>query len=1102
MKQPSGETMKRLMAALSAGLITVGLVATPALAADPGDYEIGDIEQASDKSPNKIDVMGMWAHPDDDANFETPCGIWQDQHDIRCGIIMVTRGEGGSNSVGDEAGPDLGLRRESEDRTSHIRSKTADIFNLDRVDFYYNTSAPLTAEIWDQEETLARAVRVVRETRPEVMTSWTPSLAAGHGNHQDADRLMWETIRAAADPSKFPDQLTGTDAVKPWQVKRVLENAPDKKLGESQNSKNCMASAQPDPDIPYPVVGLWTGYDSPYKWPKGNVQGQKAGTSKTWAQAGSEAAKAHATQARKLVREVEKPSCMKWTVPWSIAPLQPETSKQGRNDNSALYGATLEDPGGMPLGSTFFATTENYRVGQGQQFTVTVNIASGKGELPGGEISLDAPDGWEVSDAQQITGVGEKTRKLEFTVDTASDAKLSEARIGLKFKGKSISAYNEVPVKVVPTVEGRFARWGNTQEYEKWASDQQVWSGGSAPAIDRIGAGESRTLEVEVTNRGTQPASGTSTIELPDGLEAQEESQSFTDVAPDETAKLEFTVTHTDPDAAGGETVPVKLSTRTEGAQSQAAVSESAEELDLYVVPTAVIPELSKAPSMRGDGHDFGKEIDVSRVWEGDKCDADGVDCGKGSVARVGWHGDDLYAYINVIDDKASAAATPERCFGHWLVDSAEILIDPSGASEDTSSTFKLGVFPFTDDPNNTNGNGADGPCWERDADNHQGFSTGPLAEKVKDAPNAPGVEVVADAERDGEGRYRDGAWNVKVKIPLQDMPAKTGPTGHVPTGKLDSNTVNPEFVGFNITPYDSDTQDFVGQTRLAWSPFGSQQSEPYRWGHMYLDGYQGNGKPEEAKAPIIPDTALASTQSPQSIYQSAARGTTVAGLNPTAAVQVSDAAFDGRTASFNVKSTNGADGAVHAYLWQKDPKAIPIWKTSCEDDPYGLGVCASNSDDTAVKWQPDMHGRVLAKASGSVSDGSLTLNLDKKLDRDALPDDVLLLISYEGSDTTSTSGGVDAWSIPFTAAEDGGSDNGGGNGDDGDGDNGQSPGDNEGGSSDGANGASSTDSAAGDQSHGEPLAITGQHAGPMTLAAVIMLVLGGALLALQRRQK
>uniref|UniRef100_UPI0026DFA838 hypothetical protein n=1 Tax=Actinomyces radicidentis TaxID=111015 RepID=UPI0026DFA838 len=99
---------------------------------------VKEASQSSSTNPENIDVMGIWAHPDDDAGLTAPCGVWHDLYGTRCGIILTTRGEGGSNSVGSEAGPDLGLRRENEDRNSHVRSGTTDIFYLDRVDFFYN----------------------------------------------------------------------------------------------------------------------------------------------------------------------------------------------------------------------------------------------------------------------------------------------------------------------------------------------------------------------------------------------------------------------------------------------------------------------------------------------------------------------------------------------------------------------------------------------------------------------------------------------------------------------------------------------------------------------------------------------------------------------------------------------------------------------------------------------------------------------------------------------------------------------------------------------------------------------------------------------------
>src|SRR3954447_14525107 len=196
----------------------------------------------------KINVMGEWAHPDDDTSIIGPCGVWHQRYGVRCGIIMVTRGEGGGTAVGQEGGQALGLRRENEDRVAHFRSGTVDIFNVDRVDFFYNQSAPLTQYFWDHDETLRRVVRIIRMTQPDVYIGFTPTLAAGHGNHQQAGRFIWEGIKAAADPTMFPEQLTGPHALSTWQVKKVFSGgatAPAPAPGTVFGSPDCTTGFVP-----------------------------------------------------------------------------------------------------------------------------------------------------------------------------------------------------------------------------------------------------------------------------------------------------------------------------------------------------------------------------------------------------------------------------------------------------------------------------------------------------------------------------------------------------------------------------------------------------------------------------------------------------------------------------------------------------------------------------------------------------------------------------------------------------------------------------------------------------------------------------------------
>lgn len=993
---------------LAVGLLAPLAVTGAAYAAD-GDLALGDPSIATEVSREKIDVMSIWAHPDDDAGTVTPCGVWHDQFGVRCGIIMATRGEGGSNSVGSEAGPDLGVRRENEDRTSHVRSGTVDIFNIDRVDFYYNTSAPLTAQVWDAEETLRRTVRIIRETQPEILLGATPSMVVGHGNHQYAQgRMVWEAALAAADPARFPEQLSGVGAVDTWQVKRVLAGGYglDLKGTGASAAPQCNVGFTPNANVPFTVVGTWTGYDSPYTWPAENVQGVEAGTAKTWAQAGREGYAAHPTQARAMVKNLVDPACQQYGVMYSRAPMQANGSPSN-GDDALLYGAVVADPGGMPLGSEFYLETNEYYNGSTEPFEVTVSSRSGADSIAAGSLSLTVPSGWSVSDAQTFGPItADASETATFTVTPGPDAANAVFKIGANFVADDVSAYNDTRVGLTAGVEGRFQRWGNFAEYEEWSATNDAYVGGRSDAVTSMGAGETVTLPIEVTNRTSDAVDADVTVAVPAGFVLDDASKTASGLAAGDTTTVDFLLTHTDPSAAGGTVENIEITT-------ESGSSVTTEVLKAYLVPTAVIPELASAPILGGDGSEYTASVDISRKWEGADCDPDGTDCGAGSAAQIGWFDDALYARITVVDDLAGSAATPDRCFGHWLVDSVEVLLDPRGDSVDTSSTFKLGIFPSTDDAENSNGNGVDGPCWSRDADNHQGFSTGPLADLIEGAPNAPGVEVVASAAHP-DGAYEDGRYLVDVKIPLADLPAAVGATSTAPTGDAATNDVDPLYVGMNITPYDSDTQNFIGKTRTAWSPFGSQQSEPYRWGHSYLAGYVPPlDRATVASPAIIPATALQGVESPQTVFQSATRGGTISGLQPSDALTITDSAVGAEAITLATDAQK--PGTVRAFLWTGDARFVPVWTSSCEGDIYGFSACGPD-DGAAPPWGPSMGGHLLASVSADVESGTGEVVLPIEPDiHSAIAEGAQLLVSYIED---GEAGAVNAWAYPIVAAD------------------------------------------------------------------------------------
>jgi len=972
----------------------------------------------------KIDVMGEWAHPDDDTSIIGPCGVWHQRYGTRCGIIMVTRGEGGGNATGSEIGPALGLRRENEDRVAHYRSGTVDIFNLDRVDFFYNQSAPLTQDFWGHDETLRRVVRVIRTTQPEVYIGFNPTIqGAGHGNHQQAGRFIWEGMLAAADPTKFPEQLQGPHALSTWQVKKVFSGGSTAGTGGTTTSPDCTTGFTPTGLDD--VAGVWTGYDSPYRWPDGNVQGRPAGFPKSWAQVASEGGSAYPTQSRTMYKALAPNGCSRFGMTDSFVPFQPNVNPDGSlnanagQDHAILYGATIKDPGGLPLGTQEHLTVSQFYNAPGAPFTATLHIRSPQGEsLPAGTAKLDVPAGWTVDSATKPVAASDHGSEstTTYTVTPATTAQTNQNyRISAVLSSGSATGYTDDVVRVAPAAEGRFQRWGNWAEFDAWQRDvaPQTNRLGRSLAQTTVGAGEDITIPVNVHNWSDSPQSGTVSLGLPTGVTAAGgNSKPYGPLAPGQDTVVEFVLHNSFTNATLPVTNPTSGTPPVSGQQQNTNVNvritttyggsgSSFEDLALGIVPTTMISTAPSAPAVDGNqGSDYtGEALDVGRKWEPGgntrDCSPLGVDCGSSSApgtpnstyAKVARHGDDLYFFVHVRDDFQSYAVTPEECVGHWQADSVELLIDPRGDAsqklKDTADTFKLGVFPYTNDPTNRNGNGVNGPCWERDADNHQGYATGPLAAMVDGAPNAPGVQVASTATWVGtndtttDHSYGSaGGYDLEVKIPMADLPA----------------AVDPQHMGLNITPYDNDdntpgTGSTVlrhtdQSTRLGWSTFGSVQSDPYRWGHATLPGYvPPAGRPTTAPMANVSHPNLDGASSPQTIYQSAHDGVPISGRTPAPAddsIEIGSPVLGASSADFDVTATG--PGTARFFLWTGDHGAIPVWTTSCSpatDPPpdYGLSACSA-SDGATPPWSPDMSGRIVKSLPVPVTAGSTHVSI------------------------------------------------------------------------------------------------------------------------------
>ena len=312
---------------------------------------------------------------------------------------MVTRGEGGGNATGTEIGPALGLRRENEDRVAHYRSGTIDIFNVDSVDFFYNTSAPLTQFFWGTE-TLRRVTRIIRMTQPDIYIGFSPSLAAGHGNHQMAGRYIWEGVKAAADPNMFPEQLTGPNALSTWQVKKIFSG------GSTGRHRRHDGGRRLHHRLPARRRPTWTRSRASGPATTRRTCGRPA-TSRAVPRARRRSGRrspprarsAYPTQSRTMNKGTSNPGCSRFGMTDSFVPFQPNANADGTanpaagKDEAILYGATRPDPGGLPAGTLEYLSFSRFFNTPGTPFDVTVNLRSGSGTLAAGTIALTVPAG-------------------------------------------------------------------------------------------------------------------------------------------------------------------------------------------------------------------------------------------------------------------------------------------------------------------------------------------------------------------------------------------------------------------------------------------------------------------------------------------------------------------------------------------------------------------------------------------------------------------------------------------------------------------------------------------------------------------------------------
>lgn len=208
--------MRRFATALAACLLL-----SSSVFAQEAVMDAGALAHALDRLGKTGRVLYVAAHPDDE-NTRLLTYLVNARH-LEAAYLSMTRGGGGQNLIGREQDELMDAMRTQELLAARALDGATQRFSRMR-DFGYSKSAKETLAIWGHDAALSDVVWVIRSFQPDVIITRFDENPPNHGHHTASAQLAREAFVAAADPTRFPEQLTLGVTV--WQANRLLHNVP------------------------------------------------------------------------------------------------------------------------------------------------------------------------------------------------------------------------------------------------------------------------------------------------------------------------------------------------------------------------------------------------------------------------------------------------------------------------------------------------------------------------------------------------------------------------------------------------------------------------------------------------------------------------------------------------------------------------------------------------------------------------------------------------------------------------------------------------------------------------------------------------------------
>jgi LmbE family N-acetylglucosaminyl deacetylase len=188
----------------------------------PIDRGSAAVWQDLQKLQTRASLILIVAHPDDE---DSAMLTYESRtQGVDTSMLTLNRGEGGQNIMSNDFWDRLG-----EVRTQELLA-AGQYFGIHQyftrvIDYGFSKTLEEAMSQWGHDRVLYDVVRVIRMTRPMVVTAvFVGGVSDGHGHHQTSREMAQEVYNAAADPKVFPDQIAA--GLLPWAPLKIYARAP------------------------------------------------------------------------------------------------------------------------------------------------------------------------------------------------------------------------------------------------------------------------------------------------------------------------------------------------------------------------------------------------------------------------------------------------------------------------------------------------------------------------------------------------------------------------------------------------------------------------------------------------------------------------------------------------------------------------------------------------------------------------------------------------------------------------------------------------------------------------------------------------------------